>query len=147
MSPERAHAQLLAQGERLAVVGFSLIALRKITPRRNVAEEAQGIRLVAAFLVLMGMRQRLLGKDLRLLQAACQHLRFSQEETTELLGVPSFHCRQLFSHLREQRYGVGDAPDERIRHTQGRSYPREIGWEVCFATETHGPFEQGQRRG
>ncbi len=33
---------------------FGLFRLQGLTPRRNVAEEAQGIRLVAAFLVLMG---------------------------------------------------------------------------------------------
>ena len=69
---ERAHAELLGQGEGLAVVGFGLIALRRLAPRRNVAEEAQGIRLVAPFLVLTGERQRPLGEGVRLLQAAGQ---------------------------------------------------------------------------
>ena len=41
--------------------------------RRNVAEEAQGIRLVAPFLMRTGERQRLLGEGLRLLQVAGQH--------------------------------------------------------------------------
>ena len=36
-------------------------------PRRNIAQEAQGIRLVAAFLVLTSMRQRILGISVRLL--------------------------------------------------------------------------------
>jgi hypothetical protein len=47
-------------------VGFGLIALRGITPRRNVAEEAQSMRLVTPFLVLTGKRQRMLGKGARL---------------------------------------------------------------------------------
>ena len=46
---EWAHAQLLGQGEGLPVVGFSLCALRG-SRSRNVAEEPQGIRLVAPFL-------------------------------------------------------------------------------------------------
>jgi hypothetical protein len=37
---ERAHAECLGQGEGLAVVGFGLIVLRGLTPRRNLAEEA-----------------------------------------------------------------------------------------------------------
>jgi hypothetical protein len=37
---ERAHACLLGQRKGLAVVGFSLLALRGIAPRRNVVEEA-----------------------------------------------------------------------------------------------------------
>ena len=82
---ERAHAQLLGQGEGLAVVGFGLLALRRLAPRRNVAEEAQGIRLVATFLVLTGKRQRPLGEGVRLLQAAGQQLCLPQGETTERL--------------------------------------------------------------
>jgi hypothetical protein len=37
---ERAHAQFLGQGEGLAVVFSSLLALWRLAPRRNVAEEA-----------------------------------------------------------------------------------------------------------
>ena len=53
--------------------------------RRDLAEEAQGIRLVAPFLVLTGERQRPLGEGVRLLQAAGQQLRLPQGETTERL--------------------------------------------------------------
>ena len=87
---ERAHAEFLGQGEGLAVVGCGVLDLRGIAPRRNVAEEAQGIRLVAAFLVLTGKRQRTLGEGVRLLQAAGQHLRLPQGEMTERLIVYSF---------------------------------------------------------
>jgi hypothetical protein len=52
---ERAHAQLLGQGEGLAEVIAGLIALRRFAPRRNLAKKAQGICLVAAFLVCTGM--------------------------------------------------------------------------------------------
>ena len=62
---ERAHAEFLGQGKGLAVVGLCLFDLWGIAPRRNVAEKAQGIRLVAAFLVLTGERQRPLGEGLR----------------------------------------------------------------------------------
>ena len=80
---ERAHAEFVGQGEGLLVVGFGLLDLRGIAPRRNLAEEAQGIRLVAPFLVLTGMRQRPLGEGVRLLQAASQQMRLTQGETTE----------------------------------------------------------------
>ena len=89
---ERAHAELLGQGEGLAVVGFGLVALRRLAPRRNVAEEAQGIRLVAPFLVRTGERQRTLGEGVRLLQAAGQQLRLPQGETTERLNSYSSRC-------------------------------------------------------
>ena len=83
---ERAHAQFLGQGEGLAVVG---LRLRRSSEGSRcaaiVAEEAQGIRLVATFLVLAGVRQRLRGEGVRLLQAAGQQLRLPQGETTERL--------------------------------------------------------------
>ena len=144
---ERAHAELLGQGEGLAVVGFGLLALRRLAPRRNLAEEAQGIRLVAAFLVLTGERQRALGEGVRLLQAAGQQLRLPQGETTERLIACHFRCRGLFHRLREQRHGVGDAPGQGIRRTQGRSHPGEKEREVRVLTDAHGPFEQGERPG
>ena len=40
MGLERAHAELIGQGQGLAVVGFGQPALRRLAPRRNVAEEA-----------------------------------------------------------------------------------------------------------
>jgi hypothetical protein len=60
-------------------VGFSLSALWRLAPRRNLAEEAQGIRLVATFLMLTGMRQRALGEGLRLLQVTGQQMRVPRE--------------------------------------------------------------------
>ena len=144
---QRAHAELLGQGEGLSVVGFSFFDMRRIALRRNVAEEAQGIRLVAAFLVLTGMRQRALGEGVRLLQAASQQLRLPQGETTERLKVYSFRCSGLFHRLREQRHGVGDAPGQGICRTQGRSHPGEPAREVRVLTDAHGPFEQGERPG
>jgi hypothetical protein len=68
VSHERTHAQFFSQGEGLAVVGFGQRALRRLAPRRNVAEEAQGIRLVAPFLVRTGKRQCTLGEGMRLFQ-------------------------------------------------------------------------------
>ena len=59
---ERAHAECLGQGQGLLVVIFGQRALGRIVTRRYVAEEAQGICLVTAFLVLMGMRKHILGE-------------------------------------------------------------------------------------
>jgi hypothetical protein len=80
---KRAHAELLGQGEGLAVVSCSGLNFYGLAVRRNLAEEAQGIRLVAPFLVLTGERQHTLGEGVRLLQAAGQQLRLTQRETTE----------------------------------------------------------------
>ena len=53
---ERTHAQLLSQSDGLAVVVFGWLDLWGITMRGDVAQEAQGVRLVAAF--LLGVRAR-----------------------------------------------------------------------------------------
>ena len=67
------------------VVISGLIVLWRLTPRRDLAKEAQGIGLVAAFLVLAGKRQSPLGEGVRLPQAAGQQLGFTEGETTERL--------------------------------------------------------------
>src|SRR5262245_55307862 len=72
---ERAHAQFLSQGEGLAVMSGSLVDVRGIAMGSDLAEEAQGIRLIAVFLVGTDGLQRPLGEDVRFLQAARQHLR------------------------------------------------------------------------
>ena len=67
MGLERTHTEFLGQGEGLAIVGFSWLDLRELTPRRNVAKQVQGIHLIAAFLVLMGKRHqgRVIGRPVR----------------------------------------------------------------------------------
>src|SRR5262249_20160497 len=77
---EWTHAQYVSQSEGLLVEGFGLLDLRGITMCGNLAEEAQGIGFVAAFLVRTGERQRALGEGVRLLQAARQQLRLPQGE-------------------------------------------------------------------
>ena len=98
---QRAHANLLSQGESLVVVDFGLFNRWRIAAHRDLAEEAQGIRLVAAFLVRTGMCQGTLGQELRLLQATSQELRLSQGETTERVEVNHFRCSGLFHRLGE----------------------------------------------
>jgi len=73
---ERAHAEFLSQGESLAVMGGGRGDVRGSAMCGDVAEEAQGIRLVATFLVRTGKRQCLLGERLRLLQVTGPQLRF-----------------------------------------------------------------------
>jgi hypothetical protein len=71
---ERAHAEVFGQGEGLAVVIFDLSARRRLAPRRNLTEEAQGIGLVAVFLVLAGDRQRAPGEGERVLYVTGQQM-------------------------------------------------------------------------
>src|SRR5262249_44251827 len=140
---ERAHAEFLGQGEGLLVVGFHLRVLWWLTPCCNVAEEAQGICLVAPFLVRTCMRQRTHGEGVCLPQAACQHLCLPEGETTERLKASTFHGKSLFQRLREQQHGVSNAPAQGIGCTQGRGHGGEIEWQVCVLANTDSPFKQG----
>ena len=141
---ERAHPQLVGEGEGLLVVGFGQCGVRGIAVCGNLAEEAQGIGLVATLLAFTGERQRALGESLRLFQAASQHLRLPQRETTGHLRDYHFRCSCPFHRPREQGHGVGDAPAQGVRRTQGWSEPGEIGWEVHVLTDAYGPFKQGE---
>src|SRR5262245_13617804 len=51
---ERTHAKFFGQDEGLTVVAFGMLALRRLAPRRHLAQKSQGIRLVAPFLVSTG---------------------------------------------------------------------------------------------
>jgi hypothetical protein len=67
---QRTHAECLGKRERLSVVFCGWGNFQGLTTDSNVTEEAQGIRLRAAFLVLMGERQGTFGKSQRILQVA-----------------------------------------------------------------------------
>ena len=56
MSLQRARTELVGQGEGLTVVGCGLLARRRSAMRRDLAEKAQGIGLVAPLLALTGER-------------------------------------------------------------------------------------------
>jgi len=88
------------------------------------------------------MRQRMLGKGMRLLQAAVQQLRLPQGEATERLQAYPVRRHGLLQRLREERHGIGDAPGQGIGRPQGRSHPGEPDREVCVLTDAHRPFEQ-----
>ena len=114
---------------------------------RDRAEEVQRIRLVAPLLVRTGTRQCALGKGVRLLQTPGQHLRLAEGQRTGC--VKARRCRRhgLFHRRGEELHGVGDAPGEEIRRTQGRRHPGEIDREVRVLTEVHGLFEPGECSG
>ena len=86
---ERAHAEFLRQGKGLAVAGVGLFDFRGITMRGNVAEEAQGIRLMTSFLVGTGILEGTGGERTRLLQAAGAQMRLAQGEELKRLDT---HC-------------------------------------------------------
>jgi hypothetical protein len=144
MGLERAPALRLSQSKGLTVVGFDWLDLRGLAPRRNLTEEAQGIRLVAALLVRTGEPQGPLNEGVPLFEAAGQHLRFPQAQKGPHLRTDISCGSPLFQRLREERYGVSDAPGQRIRRTQGRSYSDKPNPEARVLIEAHSPFEQGE---
>jgi hypothetical protein len=94
-----------------------------------------------------GERQRPLGKGMRFLQAAGQQLRLLQGEMTEHRRAYHFHRSAPLHRLCEQWHGLGDAPGQDIRRTQGPGHLGEKDREVHVLTDTHGPFEPGERPG
>ena len=92
-------------------------------------------------------RQRMLGEVVRFFQAAGQSIRCSQGETTE--GLKAYHVRRsaLLHRLRQERQGVGHASAQGVRLTQSCRQRGKIDREICLVTDTHGPFEEGERPG
>ena len=78
---ERAHPQLLRQGEGLPVVGFGPLALWWMTLCHDLAEELEGIGFVAPFLMGTGELQRPLRLGIRLVQTASQQVGLAQPAT------------------------------------------------------------------
>ena len=69
---EWAHAKLLGQGERLAVVDFGFFHLWWRALRRDLSEEPHGIGFVAPLLMCPGELQGALRLGAGLVQAASQ---------------------------------------------------------------------------
>jgi hypothetical protein len=83
MGCERAHTECFGQGEGLVVMGCGLLALRGIALHGDVAEETQGIRLAATFLVGLSQFERTLGQGTCLLQTVGEQGHFAQPEDAE----------------------------------------------------------------
>src|SRR2546425_8601722 len=99
---------------------------------------------MAAFLAFTGVRQRMLGEGMRLLEAASQYLRFPQGETTECLEGYSARLNALLQRRHEQRNSVGDTPAQGIRCPQCCSNRGEYRRAVHSLPAAHGPFERGE---
>ena len=73
---EGAHPSLVSQSAGLLVVRYGQCGVQRIAVCGNVAEEVQGIRLMASLWIRTGERQRALSEGLCFIQAAGQHRRF-----------------------------------------------------------------------
>ena len=105
---ERAHAEFGGQGEGLLVVISGLRDLRSIATSGDLPKEAQGIRLVAAFLVRTGMRQRPLSEGVRLLQATGQR----EQARTELsTAIALYRDMEMTFWLPETEAALAQVPN------------------------------------
>ena len=78
MGLEWAHAQILSQGEGLAVVAGGGLDRGGRLARRALAQEPQGPGLIAALRVLAGELDRLRSALARVFQAASQQIRLAE---------------------------------------------------------------------
>ena len=125
---ERAHAQFSLRGRGPAGSRFRPArTLRRLAMRGDLAEEAQGIGLVAMFLVRRASVSACSARVLRLLQTASQHLRLPQGATTERLNLYYSRCHGMLHRLREQRHRVGDTPGQGVRCSQRCRHGRRNG--------------------
>ena len=119
MGLERAHAQLLGQGEGLAVVAGGGLDLWGRLARRALAQEPQGPGLVAALLILAGEIDSLHGAFVRVFQAARQQIRLAEAGDHGRQRPRSAPGDRLLHPLFHQRQTRGDTPIQGIRQAQG----------------------------
>src|SRR5262245_30424347 len=106
---EGAHAELVGQSEGLAVVGLGPVALRRIPPRGDFADKAQGICVGSTLLVIAGEVEGTLSTFECVLHAASQQIRLAQ--TSETMAPASIR-----GGLLQQRQSLSNAPGQGIRH-------------------------------
>src|SRR5215831_17570092 len=105
---ERTHAQLLGQGESLAVVGFGRRSIGGLALGRNVAEEVHGTRLKNSSLAGAGTFEDTLGEHARLLEAAGVQMCLTQTQAQK-----AWTSAKLGSELNrpfEEQHSIIDTP-------------------------------------
>src|SRR5262245_57112394 len=107
---ERAHAQLVGQGEGLEVVFSSLLVCWRSVMRCNGAEEAEAIRLRPTFLAPTALREHPFGTDLRLLHAARQQGDVASPDLDTRLEPCERRRSVRVLHLLQQDDGLVAAP-------------------------------------
>src|SRR5262245_48233657 len=145
MRLEWAQAQLLSQGEGLAVMGFGGLDLWGITMRGNLAEEPAGMCLIATSCVGTGEIEEAPGQCTRLVHAANEEQGLAQlgeYEGMEEQEPPSGHALQ---HLVDEWEGLRRAPGKGIRRTQDGGSQGSPHRDVGSLVYLHAPFKHGNR--
>src|SRR5438132_6600835 len=118
---EGAHAEFVGQSEGLAVVGFGLLGLRRITTCGGLTEEPVGMRLVAASYEGAGELEEASGKRARLVYAADEEQGLAQLSEHERMVVGEDHAApggRALQRLVQEREGLHSTPGQGIRRTQ-----------------------------
>jgi hypothetical protein len=121
MRLQRAHAQVLGQGESLAVVASSLVDVQGLALHSNFAEEAMRMCLVAAPYLGTGELEKAASKRARFVHAADEEQGFAQlgeHKRLEDHAAPGGHTLQ---RLVQEREGLHYASGKSIRRSQDGS--------------------------
>src|SRR5919109_2817384 len=111
---ERAHPQLLGEGEGLTVVAVGLFGVWKLALGSNLPQEPQRPGFMTPFFAGPDDIQGLPGQAFGLLQAAGPRIRLTLPKDAGREGTPAAHGRVPLRNLLKQRQGLGQAPRERI---------------------------------
>ena len=77
---ERAHAELLGQGEGLTVVRFSGRDVRRVAVHGDLTEEPQGPRFLAPTFAVAGVLEATLGQPVSLLHTPGEEIRLPADD-------------------------------------------------------------------
>src|SRR5262245_32072926 len=138
---EGAHAEVLGQRVSLPVVTFGPRHVARPLVQGNLAEEAQGPRLVPTLTALAGHAQGSPGELESVIEPVGEDVRFAQmHEERRLERAESDGLDGLQATL-QQRDALGNTPRERIRVAQGPSVLREVKGQVPLTGHGDPAFE------
>ena len=99
MGLERAHAQLVGQGQGLTVRDFGLLDIRWIAMRGDLAEESENPRLVSPFFVRSGEIEGTLRALDCILRSLGEYIGLTEPGDLERMSAQNSHGSGLFHRL------------------------------------------------
>jgi len=115
---ERAHAQVLGEGEGLAVMGCGLVDVWGLATHGNIAEETVGMRLIAASCVGTREFEKACGEGTSFIHTADEQTRLAQLGEHQRMQEHAPAGGQALPHLVQERQSLRSAPGQGIRRTQ-----------------------------
>jgi hypothetical protein len=115
MGYERTHPQCIGQGQGLLVVGFGLFELWRMALRRDLAKQAQGPRLVAAFVMLAADFNGMPSLVQSVLESPGLQIPFAQGDNAKHMVKDISHGVGLLHQPLQQWQSIGHTPGQDIR--------------------------------